>query len=131
MIDNVSTQTVGLIDRIKEKLSFDWLSSKLNMSSGKLVEILYYLGIGFILGFLFKKYFKHVLLISLVLFLTYKGLVYIDAITIEWNKVYNFFGLQPAVTLDSVIGSYFAWVKANIVVFLTAFIGFLIGAKVA
>lgn len=99
---------------------------------GNLVEIAIYAGVGFVIGFLFKKYVKYIALIILCIV----GLVILQQFdlvhtNINWQKIQDLFNIQPIEhSLDTqTFHAYFDWVKANFVFVLSTSIGFFIGLK--
>ena len=105
---------------------------KFRAYKGNLLELGIYLGIGFAVGFLLKKYFKYILL--LVLFIV--SLVILEQfnlieVSVHWAKVQELFNLQQtgAAFNAQAVGSYVEWVKTNFVAVLSASIGFLVGLK--
>lgn len=121
----------GWLETAKEKLDVEGTMSKFNLTKERVFEIALYLGIGFISGFLFKKYGKYLLIVVLTLV----GLAILQQFgfvdfAIKWDRIQ---GLQqiPATTLDASIWTvYWDWIKTNIVVVISFVIGFLVGYKV-
>lgn len=122
----------SLIDKVKTSLRIDTLTSKLQLSTNKLIEMGVYLGIGFLSGFLLKKYSSYVFVF--VLFLV--GIVVLQhlgvlSVVINWTKVQELFGIQPAVLSDAtVFALYWEWIKMNFALVLSFSIGFLIGLRI-
>jgi uncharacterized membrane protein (Fun14 family) len=108
------------------------ISSKIQAYKGNLLELVIYLGIGFVVGFLLKKYFKYVLL--LILFIV--SLVILEQfsvirVSVNWVKIQELLNFQQTETpLNVQVSSYYvAWVKENFIVVLSASVGFLVGLK--
>lgn len=130
MKSSAATTEMGWLETVKQKLNIDGIIEKLNLSKSRLVEIGIYLGMGFLCGFLFKKYGKYLLVVVLtVVALAFlQQFKFID-IAINWEKIQ---GLQP---IDAPIGMgmltfYWEWVKANFAVVFSFSVGFLVGFKV-
>lgn len=123
---------VGFLAKIKSTLSLDNISQKLHLSKDKLIELGLYLGIGFISGYLIKKYSQYV--VSLVVLII--GLVVLQQldllmITVNADKVRSLLGIYPPTTVDaSLLTTYWEWVRLNFSIVLSFSIGFLCGLKV-
>lgn len=120
----------GWFDNVVKKLRLEGVLKKLNLTPNRLAEVVLYLGIGFLSGFLFKKYAKYLF----IAILTIVGLVILQQfgfvqIAINWEKVQ---GIQPMqAPLDASIWTvYWEWIKANFAIVLSFSIGFFVGFKV-
>jgi uncharacterized membrane protein (Fun14 family) len=107
----------------------EW-ARKINLTGAQVMEFLSYLGIGFVVGFLFKKFSSHALIAIGVFILGVLGLETLGILTIDWTQVNNLTGIGPSDTIGSLLSNYFMWLKEHFGVVLSAFIGFLIGYKV-
>jgi len=126
-------ESKGWFDTVKEKLNLDGISQKLNLSRDRLVEMGIYLLIGFLAGFLFKKYARALLVVVLSLI----GLVILHqlgfiTISVNWDKIQ---GLQPVVVPAGADAAgmwsvYWEWIKTNFAVVLSFSVGFFVGLKV-
>ena len=116
MIKNFDYQ--GIIARIMG-LNFNW------------VELGSCAGIGFLSGFLFKKYFKTFLLCllfggAIVLVLDYANMVHID-----WAGIQSMFGAQPIQQEVSSLFQYcLEFIKLNVMAVSCFSAGFIVGLKV-
>ena len=132
MVNNEVARQVGWLDRIKETLNLKDIMDKFELSKNTLIELGLYCGIGFLSGFLLKKYGSYVFIVVLMIV----GLIVLQqfdivTITVNWNKVQEVFGIQPTTTLDTnVLTVYWEWVKLNFAIVLSFSVGFLIGLKV-
>ena len=120
----------GWFESLKSKLNIDNIIQKMNLSRSKLIEIGLYLGIGFIAGFLFKKYGKYIFVVvaTIVALFILQQFGFVN-IAVNWNKIQ---GIQPiAVPVGSDIWSvYWSWVKVHFAVILSFSVGFFIGFKI-
>ncbi len=120
----------GVLDTVTTKVkAYPWLE-KMRESKGMLIDIGIYAGVGFLFGFLFKKYSKY--LIALLVFVAALfALQQYDVITINVNaaKMNELFGLQPAAAGDTTLAILWEWIKANIVISISLSIGFLFGMR--
>ena len=120
----------GWFETLIYKLRLDGMLKKLNLTPGKLGQIMLYLGIGFLAGFLFKKYGKHFLIVVLTIValfvLQHFGFV---NIIINWEKVR---ALQPMQVMPggNIWSEYWAWLLANLAIVISSAIGFFVGFKV-
>lgn len=120
----------GWFETFKQKMQIDTLMDKLNLSKDKLIEMGIWLGIGFLAGFLFKKYAQYLAIVVLTL-VALAVLQQFEFITvgINWAK---FQGLQPVPVSEgaNLLTVYWEWVKANFAVVLSFSVGFFVGLKV-
>ena len=121
----------GLLDTIKERMQPEAMMEKLRESRSTLIDIGLYGGIGFLTGFLFKKYSVYVvvfvLFIASLMLLQQFGFM---SIVVNWPKVHELMGIQPAVVVgDNVLIMAWGWMKANVVISASFAVGFLVGLK--
>lgn len=120
----------GWFENLIYKLKLDGVLKKLNLTPGKLGQIMLYLGIGFLAGFLFKKYGKHFLIVVLTVVglfvLQHLGFV---NIVINWDKVRALQPMQVAAGAN-IWSEYWAWLLANLAIVISSAIGFFVGFKV-
>lgn len=122
----------GLVDTLKERFDVNAMMQKAKLSKDKFLEAGLYAGIGFISGFLLKKYSAYVgvCILALIGLAVLQQLEVINVI-VNWDKVNELFGIQAAqdVTADTVLGMTWEWVKVNMVISVSYVIGFFIGLK--
>lgn len=132
--EQVTEKASGMFSTAKESVreTSNMIFEKFKDYKGNLLEVAVYAGIGFLIGFLFKKYIKYILL--LILFVV--SLVILEQFdilhtNINWAKMQELFNLKS--TADAfnaqAAQSYLEWAKANFVVVFSASVGFLIGLK--
>ncbi len=123
----------GMLDSIKQSFNMQNIMDKIRHSKDKLFEAGLYAGIGFISGFLLKKYSTYVLVCVLVL-IGLGVLQHLEVINvmINWDKVNEVFGIQAAqtVTADSIISIVWEWIKLNMIISISYLVGLFIGLKV-
>lgn len=135
MAEPVADKASGALAGVKKSLqaATDFVTEKLHEYKGTLTEVGIYFAIGFVAGFLLKKYMKYILLIivgiALLVVLDQFDLVHTY---INWDKVQEVLKLQSAgYPLDTqTTHAYLAWIKANLIIVLSGVAGFLIGLKV-
>lgn len=119
----------GLLDKIKDTLNPNKLAQRFDKDT--LMEMGMYLGVGFLSGFLLKKYFNYVLVFALgiagILGLQHLGVI---SIGIDWMRMQEVFGIKQAAALDSsLLASYWDWIRLNVRLVVSFCSGFLIGLK--
>ena len=106
----------------------EWAES-IGGTSSEAVQAAIYFGGGFAVGFLFKKYFKFLfacLFLSILLVLV---LEYNKVLDIDWQALNVLVGFEPTADVGVILNSTFDWIKANMIVFVSSAVGFLIGYK--
>jgi uncharacterized membrane protein (Fun14 family) len=133
MINEGQVLKVGLVDSIKNAMHPEAIANRAGIDKNTLIDIGLYGAIGFITGFLLKKYSEY--FIALVLLII--GLVVLqqfDYISLSINvpKVHELLGLSslPAVG-DGYSALLLEWIRSNVAGASSLVIGFLIGLKVA
>jgi len=122
----------GWIENIKNALNPSKIMERLNLSRGKLLELGLFLGLGFVAGFLLKKYAKYLVIFILLII----GFVFLDRygiikFAIDWNKVQEVVGMKTvAMSGDSLLHIIWEWIKTNVGIVLSFSVGFLLGLKV-
>ena len=125
----VKSVSVGWVEALKEKLHLQEIYEKFDITSGVVADALIFLVVGFLGGFLLKKYVRYAIIAIVALFLAIKGLESIGVISIDWIKFQTWAGLQPTDTVDSVFSCCTQWVKENVIVTVSFLLGFLVGMR--
>lgn len=110
-------------------LDLKQLSEKIGGSSSEAVQAALYFGIAFAAGFFFKKYFKFIFGCFIVALIFVKVLEYNNLLHMDWSGVKNFVGLTEGATVNSMISHQLEWIKAHVLLFVAAVVGFLIGYR--
>lgn len=123
----------GILDTLKDTLNPTTLMKRLNLTQELLLSIILYLGIGFAVGFLLKKYSNAITIIlaciGLLALAHYFDLV---SITVYWNKIQEIFGYQQLEPVEgSMLSAYWLWVKTHVALVVSFAIGFLFGVHMA
>src|SRR5438132_14071155 len=135
VIDAVVTENIvkpTFIDSLKNAMQPETIANKIGMNKDTLVDMSLYGAIGFILGFLIKKYSEYFiafLLLGIGLFVL-QQFDYIS-LSINTSKIQELFGLEPMVINDNYGMLIFEWMRANVAGSVSLIVGFLIGIKVA
>jgi hypothetical protein len=107
-----------------------WME-RFNISKDALVGVTLYLGIGFLAGFLLKRFgaYIFVFILGIVSLLVLQQLQVVS-LSVNWAKANEIFGLQPVAIDGGIVTVYWEWVKMNAVLVFSFSVGFLIGLKI-
>ncbi len=131
MNENTQVIQTGWFDKLKTSLNIDGLMERIRESKGRIFEIVVYLGIGFLVGFLLKKYAQFVIVfIVLIIGLVVLQQLNVINLVVDWVRLQDLFGIQPTVTGSDTISFYFEWIKVNIWLVLSFAVGFFFGLRV-
>ncbi len=125
-------QVAPAAESMQEQFSYTSVVEKIKSSKDRLFEVGLYGGIGFLSGFLLKKYSTYVAVLILMLIgLAVLQQLEVINIIVNWQKVYEVFGIQAAmdVTADNIITIAWEWIKVNLVISVSYVIGLFIGLK--
>lgn len=123
----------SLIDSFKNALQPDTLANRLGVDKNTLIDMGIYGAIGFIFGFLLKKYSEY--FIAAVLFVV--GMIVLQQfgyVSIDLNtaKIHEVMGLQSTALISEGYGSLLlAWMKSHVPAAASLVVGFLVGLKCA
>ena len=130
-------QKIGLqavVNQFKEACSRfsleKWLQENLGIQYTMPVQAGICFVAGFLLGFIFKRYFKFLFVSVLFAGLLMVGFESLGVITIDWQAVKELIGWVSPADAQSMASQLFEWVKNNSVAFIASLLGFLIGCKV-
>src|SRR5438477_10235619 len=134
-VETVATpiQQHSLIDSFKNAVQPEAIAHKLRIDKNTLVDIGIYGAIGFIFGFLLKKYSEY--FIACALFVV--GLVVLQQfgyVSIDLNtaKIHEIFGLSSGTVINEGYGSLLLmWMKSHVPAAASLVVGFLVGLKCA
>lgn len=124
---NSSAAAQGWWDSFKEIFSLEYLKKKFNISLENITEAFIYCGIGFVVGLLFKKYFKYLVALILIVGVSMWFFVYLDIVTIDWDKAKAVLGISHTQTVESIWNVASVWLKEHILTTVATLIGFLLG----
>src|ERR1700728_3544541 len=88
--------TNGWFEKIKNSFNADAIAEKLHLTKHKVFDMALFLGVGFLIGFLWKRYANY--FIAFVLFIA--GCIILHqldliSININWDKVQECCGIEP------------------------------------
>jgi len=132
MVGSPKSIELGWFDKIKNSLQLDAIAAKLNFSKHRILDMALFFGIGFLSGFLWKRYANYfiagILFIAVLLLLQQLDLI---TVSINWIRVQECCGLQPARADADILGMLWDWSKTNVLIILSCIIGFCFGAKLS
>ena len=132
MLNEAQVESAGLIESLKNAMQPEVIANKIGMDKNVLIDIGLYGAIGFVVGFLLKKYSEY--FIALVLLLV--GVIVLQqfdyvSVSINIPKIHQMLGLQSAPMVGDKYGVLLLeWMKANVAGSASLVVGFLIGLKV-
>lgn len=121
----------SLIESIKEIMQPEFIAQKIGVDKNVLIDIGLYASIGFILGFLLKKYSEYFIACVLVC----AGLVILQqfdyiSLSINTAKIDELLGI-PSMPGNDYGAFLLAWIKANVIASSSFAISFLLGLKIS
>lgn len=133
MNENMPAENLSFFDHVKYWLSPDVWAEKLNISRSELFSFGLYLGIGFLVGFLVKKYSKIVFacvgFCVLLVVLQQMNVIMLD---INWLRINEALGIPHMAMPDGstdMMSQYIDLIRSNIGLVISFAAGFLIGIK--
>ena len=129
---DMSESSAGVIETLKDSLQPESVANKFGLNKNLLMDVGVYGAIGFIVGFLLKKYSEY--FISLVLIVV--GIIVLQqfgyiAVSINSAKMYSALGLEDmSMTGGSLSAFVWDWAQTHAVSSASMVVGFLIGLKV-
>ena len=131
MTSNTQIAQPGLVETVKEAVRPDAIVEKIKMNKNILIDVGLYGTIGFIAGFLIRRYSEFVIFFGIfitALFVLQQFDIVI--VSFNWIKVHQLLGLQQSPLIGDAYSSLlFEWVKANVIASGSFAIGFLLGLK--
>jgi uncharacterized membrane protein (Fun14 family) len=131
MVETPAATTPNLATTVKSNFSVDGIINYIVQSKDIILEMGLYGLLGFAVGYLLKRYsgFLVTLALVMVVLVVLNQFGFVN-IFLNWNKVYEFVGVQPAlVSTDNLIAIGTEWARTNIIVVASAAVGFLIGLR--
>lgn len=122
-----------LIESLKNAMQPEAIANKIGMDKNMLIDITLYGAIGFIIGFLLKKYSEYfiALLLLVIAIVILQQFDYVS-FSINMPKIQELFGMEPmAIANDKYGVMILEWIRVNVAGSVSLLVGFLIGLKVA
>ena len=133
MVDNTASGSVGFIDNVKHYLNPSVLWEKIKESKSLIGDLLLFFCIGFLIGYILKKYGQYVAVflvyLGCMVLLHQCGVIYV---TINWPIIQKFLGIShlPIAQGSTFILWCWEWVKVNVAITFSFALGFLGGLRV-
>jgi hypothetical protein len=127
----MQNESTGLswYENLKQSLNPGELLEKLKASKGTIIDLFLYLGIGFLFGFLLKRYGQYIVFFAVALFVL--AHLNIMQVSVHWDSIQNFLGLHQIGNVEgNVFTVFWEWVKLNAIVVLSFCVGFTLGIKI-
>lgn len=132
MVGSTGPVETGWFDRLKNSLQLDRLAEKLNFSKHKLFDMALFFGVGFLSGFLWKRYANYfiaaVIFVAMIIILQQLDVVNFH---INWVKIQECCGIEPAHPDADLLAMFWESAKKNVLIIFSFIIGFCFGAKVS
>lgn len=132
MVNEINASQAGMVDSIKNFIEPENIAHTIGVQKNTLVEVGLYSAIGFLTGFLIKKYSEYfIAFVFLVVALVILQQFDYIAISLNNAKIHDFFGIQHSPLMgDKYATLLLEWMKANSIGAASFIISFLIGLKV-
>lgn len=130
-VSNVAVEAQSFAQRAKDFFQVDRLMESFDFSTSNLIKMGAYATIGFLLGFLLKKYGRSLIMALSVFAVLLYALSYVSVVTIHWDQARELIGLTAQDSFDSVLHALWASIQKQVVHVVCGLIGFIIGYKVA
>ncbi len=117
----------GWFDKVKTSLHLE----RLKFSTARAVEMGMYLGFGFLVGYMLKR-FSAVVLITVLIIIAIVALGQFGIVDLSVNadRVKDLMGL-PNVTDAGAATLVWQWIKDNVILVLSFLVGFIVGIRLA
>lgn len=106
------------------------LLQKFNLTSRDIIHVLSFVCVGFVAGYLLKKYFKYFFVITVAVILSVILLDRFGVIMINWSNMQQVTGVDPHSTVQQCGQQLFTLIRDNVVLALSTFVGFVIGYSI-
>ena len=106
------------------------LLQKFNLTTRDLIHVLSFVCVGFVGGYLLKKYFRYFFIVTVAVVLAVILLDRFGVIVINWSSMQQVTGVDPHSTVQQCGQNLFNLIRNNIVLALSTFIGFIIGYSI-
>jgi len=131
-IDFSQTENVGLIETIKNSVQPETVANQFGIDKHLLLDVGIYGTIGFIAGFLLKKYSEYFIAFILLLIGIFI-LQQFNYISVSFNstKIHEILGFNEIPISHDMYGNLlWEWMRSHVASSLSLIVGFLIGLKV-
>jgi uncharacterized membrane protein (Fun14 family) len=131
MLNETNVDNTSLVESLKNAMQPETIANKIGMDKNLLIDIGLYGVIGFITGFLLKKYSEYFIAAALLIvaIVVLQQFDYVS-IVVNSSKIHQKLGLQSTIVGDRYGMLLVEWMKANIAASASLVVGFLIGLKI-
>lgn len=132
MLNETQVENTSLIESLKNAIQPEVIANKIGMDKNLLIDIGLYGAIGFITGFLLKKYSEY-FIAAVLLAIGVMVLQHFDYVSFSINssKIHQMLGLQSSSVVGDRYGVLlFEWMKSNVAGSASLVVGFLVGLKI-
>ncbi len=131
-MENITGSVKQTTKTFMEKLNtqYQLFVKKLDIDHINWREIGSYMVVGFVVGFLSKRYLRSLILIAIIIVVALKGLEYYHWIDINWVQIQQVSGLHGVEGMQGAFDTMIALVRNNLTVAISSLIGFVIGYKI-
>lgn len=132
MVNEINASQTGMVDSFKNFIEPENIANTIGVPKNTLIDVCLYGAIGFLAGFLIKKYSEYfiafVFLIISLMILQQFGYI---SIVLNNAKIHEFFGLHYTSLMGDKYGTLLLeWMKINSIASASLIISFLLGLKV-
>ncbi len=121
--------TMQTVKKLWHAIDLKHWSKKIGGSSAQAVLAAFYFIIAFGVGYFFRRHLKFMLASLIVSIIMLKVLEHNGFVKVDWASIYIMLGMGPSGDFGLLITNSFIWVKNNVIVFVAAMVGFLLGVK--
>jgi uncharacterized membrane protein (Fun14 family) len=118
------------LEKLKNSFNLEYLKEKLSLSKQTVTEIAISGGVGFVCGFLLKRYAHFIFLLVLfgigILGAQQAGIISME---VNWEQLRELFGIHASSAHGDLVAIYWEWIKLNLPVVISFTIGLLLGLK--
>ncbi len=118
----------SFMERVKTQ--YEAFMQKVNLADVNWKEIGSYMVVGFVAGFLTKRYLRGVILIGIIVVVALKGLEYYHLIEINWEHVQSLAGVTGVDGMKGIFETTLALIRNNLTIAISSIIGFVVGYKI-
>lgn len=132
MLNETQVENTSLIESLKNAIQPEVIANKIGMDKNLLIDIGLHGAIGFITGFLLKKYSEY-FIAAVLLAIGVMVLQHFDYVSFSINssKIHQMLGLQSSSVVGDRYGVLlFEWMKSNVAGSVSLVVGFLVGLKI-
>jgi len=131
--ETINEKVGSAVSTIKTRLHLDDAMERLHVTKEYLLEAAIYAGVGFVAGYLLKR-FSGVVAIVILTIASIALLQHFDlvGVMINWEKIQDLIGIDPeAVLNENFFAIVWLWIKTHVLLAVSFVVAFLLGLKCA